>query len=71
MIFLSLLLDMFLFLFGGVDVTLLNTAALDGSVSHEIHGHEPGPPDGHNGSTHEHHGQHGHTAGASGHDVFH
>ena len=39
---------------------------------HTIHGHLPAPPDTHPGfAAHVHHGQHGHTAGPSGHEFFH
>ncbi len=73
MIFLSLWLDLMLFLFGNAALT--GSAALGGAINgpeHTTHGHLPGPPDGHNGSTHEHHGQHGHTAAPdSGGNHFH
>ena len=70
MIFLSLFLELLLLLGGG----RADFAALDngvGQAAHTIHGHLPGPSDGHAGTSHLHHGQHGHLGGTSGHDVFH
>ena len=61
-----------LFLFGNSFFTGTGTNAFSGGVNeHTIHGHLPGPPDGHSGDSHEHHGQHGHIAGPSSHEVFH
>ncbi len=74
MVFLSLLLDL-MWLFGGSAVDLTASAADSGveQPAHTIHGHLPGPVDPHFRSTadHRHHGQHGHSTGGSGHEIFH
>ena len=67
MIFLSLFLDL-LWMFSGTGAY----ATADGAVGqvdppgeHRTHGHLPGPPDGHDGDSHLHHGQHGHTVSSA------
>lgn len=64
MVFLSLFLDL-MFMFGGGSLAVIDTQSSAVTGVHRIHGHLPGPQDGHDdGSTpHDHHGQHGHTAG--------
>ena len=57
MVFLSLFLDLLLMLGGSTNFA---TAEGDAVEQHRTHGHLPGPPDGHNGDSHLHHGQHGH-----------
>jgi hypothetical protein len=63
--FLSLFLELMLMFGGSGGVAVINTQSVDDGGVHRIHGHLPGPQDGHDdGSTpHAHHGQHGHTAG--------
>ena len=60
MIFMSLMLDLLL-MFGGPAVFATADDPVLVPAEHRTHGHLPGPPDGHNGDTHLHHGQHGHT----------
>ena len=66
MIFLSLLVDLML-MFGGAGAFATPDSEVGVVVTgeHRTHGHLPPPPpnDGHGGTTHEHHGQHGHTVG--------
>ncbi|GEM_PF-4731875 len=69
MIFLSLLMNLMLMFSTGVGLNMVTpNAVLDPQISgeHRTHGHLPGPPDGHNGDSHLHHGQHGHSVGPSG-----
>ena len=67
MIFLSLLVDLML-MFGGAGAFNAAETEVVAADAHRTHGHLPGPPLGgsHYGNTHEHHGQHGHFATASG-----
>ncbi len=61
MIFLSLFLDLMLMLGGGGAFATADPGQVVGPAEHRTHGHLPGVPDGHDGDTHLHHGQHGHT----------
>jgi len=65
MLFLSLFMDLMLLFGGPASIDL--AASAGGTVEqHATHGHLPGATDGHNGTTHLHHGQHGHGVGPSG-----
>ncbi len=61
MIFLSLFLDLMLMLGGAGAFATDDSGQVFGPAEHRTHGHLPGPPDGHDGDTHLHHGQHGHS----------
>ena len=66
MIFISLLVDLLLALGGASAFATpdLDVAQADPG-EHRTHGHLPGPPpnNGHGGTSHSHHGQHGHNVG--------
>jgi hypothetical protein len=69
MLFLSLFMDLLMMFAGPGAFSAADTGVVDQGVPegvHRVHGHLPGPPDGHNGDSHVHHGQHGHNVGPSG-----
>jgi hypothetical protein len=66
MFFLTFWMNLMLLMSGGsMGLNTISPNALVGvdlvsTDEHRTHGHLPGPPDGHDGDTHNHHGQHGH-----------